>query len=201
MSSQKDPQTVYVSQNAVKLYEEIPSGRWLKTTELNGVIETSRRNVLHILDKLDECGVVERKSGAPGLAGAVKRSVHNKVVKSHKQKAREEPAALYLNNGYEVSSCSLNQADTIQIHRLVAIAEYGFEAVENSHVHHINSIPWDNRPSNLIPLSPSEHRRRESLRLLIENVPDDVLAKALELKGYPEAAEAIGAAADGPPPS
>lgn len=200
MSSQKDPTTVYVSQNAVKLYERIPSDTWLKTTELNGVIETTRRNVLHILEKLDSCGVIERKSGAPGLAGEVKRSLHDKVVKSHKQKAREEPAALYLNNGYEVSSCSLNQGDTIQIHRLVAIAEYGFEAVENSHVHHINSIPWDNRPSNLIPLTPSEHRHRESLRLSIEKADDGVLVKALELKGYPEAAEAIGAAADGPQP-
>ena len=193
--------TVYVSRNAVKLYESIPSDRWAKSTELDDTVELTPRGVRHALAKLDDSGVIQRNNGSPGIAGKVRRAAHNKVVKSHKQKAREEPAALYLNNGYEVSSCSLNQGDTIQIHRLVAIAEYGFEAVENSHVHHINSIPWDNRPSNLIPLSPSEHRRRESLRLLIENVPDDVLAKALELKGYPEAAEAIGAATDGPPPS
>jgi len=99
-------------------------------------------------------------------------------------------------NGYEVSSCSLEQSDSIGIHRLVAIAEYGIEAVAHAHVHHINSIPWDNRPTNLTPLSDKEHRRRESLRSLIESVDEEALAEALEVKNYSNAAEAVREAAD-----
>jgi len=43
-------------------------------------------------------------------------------------------------------------------HRLLAVAEYGFDAVVGNHVHHINNIPWDNRPSNIEVLSPSAHQ-------------------------------------------
>ncbi len=35
------------------------------------------------------------------------------------------------------------------IHRLVAVAEYGIEAVEENDVYHLNTVAWDNRPSNL----------------------------------------------------
>jgi len=44
------------------------------------------------------------------------------------------------------------------IHRLVAVAEYGIDKVNDSDVvHHQNGIKWDNRPSNLIPMSTSDH--------------------------------------------
>jgi hypothetical protein len=38
---------------------------------------------------------------------------------------------------------------TVLVHRLVAIAEWGFEAVADRIVHHCTEIPWDNRPSHL----------------------------------------------------
>lgn len=43
-------------------------------------------------------------------------------------------------------------------HRLLAVAEYGFDGVADKHIHHRNNIPWDNRPSNIEPLSPSSHQ-------------------------------------------
>jgi hypothetical protein len=43
------------------------------------------------------------------------------------------------------------------VHRLVAVAEYGVDAVESKHIHHKNGIPWDNRPENIEPVSPGEH--------------------------------------------
>lgn len=46
---------------------------------------------------------------------------------------------------------------TIGIHRLVAIAEYGFDQVDGKDVHHKNSIPWDNRSENLKPVTRKEH--------------------------------------------
>ena len=53
---------------------------------------------------------------------------------------------------------------SVRIHRLVAVAEYGIDAVAGKEVHHKNGIPWDNRPSNLEPLTSSEHRTLHNLR-------------------------------------
>jgi len=47
----------------------------------------------------------------------------------------------------------------VLVHRLTAIAEHGFDAVCGNDVHHKNGVRWDNRPSNLEVLDPSEHRR------------------------------------------
>jgi hypothetical protein len=38
---------------------------------------------------------------------------------------------------------------TVLVHRLVAVAEWGFDAVADRIVHHCSEIPWDNRPSQL----------------------------------------------------
>jgi hypothetical protein len=38
---------------------------------------------------------------------------------------------------------------TLLVHRLVAVANHGFEAVCDGIVHHENEIKWDNRPENL----------------------------------------------------
>jgi len=46
----------------------------------------------------------------------------------------------------------------VLIHRLLAVAEYGFDAVCDMEVHHQNGIKWDNRPDNIEVLTPSEHR-------------------------------------------
>jgi len=43
------------------------------------------------------------------------------------------------------------------VHRLVAVAHHGLEAVEGQHVHHQNGIPWDNRAENLEVLTPGDH--------------------------------------------
>jgi len=59
-------------------------------------------------------------------------------------------------NGYERWRDTTFE-EWMKVHRLVAVAEYGFEAVADKHVHHENSIPWDNRPENLTPLTPAEH--------------------------------------------
>lgn len=48
----------------------------------------------------------------------------------------------------------------VYVHRLVAVAEYGLEALKGKKVHHENEIPWDNRPENLELLTTKEHRRK-----------------------------------------
>jgi len=46
---------------------------------------------------------------------------------------------------------------TIGIHRLLAISEFGIEAVKDKVVHHKNRIPWDNRPDNIEIMTTEEH--------------------------------------------
>lgn len=53
---------------------------------------------------------------------------------------------------------------TVYVHRLVAVAEYGIEAVAGGHVHHRNGLRWDNRPENLQPLDGAAAHRREHAR-------------------------------------
>lgn len=47
----------------------------------------------------------------------------------------------------------------VRVHRLVAVAEYGFDEVKNKEIHHKNGIEWDNRPENLVPLTTTEHAK------------------------------------------
>lgn len=45
----------------------------------------------------------------------------------------------------------------VYVHRLLAVAEYGVDAVDGMVVHHKNDIKWDNRPSNLELMTASQH--------------------------------------------
>lgn len=47
-----------------------------------------------------------------------------------------------------------------EVHRLLAICEFGADAVAGMHVHHENGIPWDNRPENLELVSNSAHQSK-----------------------------------------
>jgi len=46
---------------------------------------------------------------------------------------------------------------SVYVHRLLAVAEHGFDAVGGKDVHHKNAIPWLNTPDNIEVLSRSEH--------------------------------------------
>lgn len=60
--------------------------------------------------------------------------------------------------GYEeVRNQYKGQQYSIFIHRLMAVAEYGIDQVSGVDVHHLNDIPWDNRPANIDLISRSEH--------------------------------------------
>lgn len=43
------------------------------------------------------------------------------------------------------------------VHRLLAVARFGLDAVRGVDVHHKNDVPWDNRPENLALITRSEH--------------------------------------------
>ena len=64
-------------------------------------------------------------------------------------------------SGHEQVSFTVDgQTHYYAVHKLVAIAEFGLDAVAGKIVHHKNGIPWDNRPSNLELLDDqSEHAK------------------------------------------
>lgn len=61
-------------------------------------------------------------------------------------------------DGYEWVQTKVGDSiKTVQLHRLLGVAEYGFDAVVGNDIHHSNGIPWDNRPSNIEPLERGKH--------------------------------------------
>lgn len=77
------------------------------------------------------------------------------------RRALREPPTHRFHQGYEEVCTQVNgRQKVIGIHRLVAVAEYGFDAVRGKETHHKNGIPWDNRPENIKPMSRSEHAKQ-----------------------------------------
>jgi len=68
-------------------------------------------------------------------------------------------------SGYERVGASNGKggSDFVPVHRLIAVAEYGIDAVKDKVVHHKSNIPWDNRPGNLEIMTAEEHSRMHRL--------------------------------------
>jgi transposase len=114
-----------------ELYEE----RQMSTVDIADEFD---RSISCINTNLRKCGIGLRKSN------------------------REKPPYLGTNQrGYEVLEHHDGENQRhVKLHRLVAVAEHGFDAVDGKVVHHQNGIPWDNRGQNLEPLTPQAHARR-----------------------------------------
>jgi hypothetical protein len=54
-------------------------------------------------------------------------------------------------------------SDLVRLHRLLAVAKYGIEDVEDKVVHHKNRVKWDNRPENIELMDADEHSRHHAL--------------------------------------
>lgn len=50
-----------------------------------------------------------------------------------------------------------NDERLVLVHRLLAVAVFGFDAVADKVVHHKNNVPWDNRPENIEIMTVAEH--------------------------------------------
>lgn len=57
------------------------------------------------------------------------------------------------------------EKELVYIHRLLAVAEWGFDAVAENNVHHKNDIPWDNRIENLELMNHGEHVRHHKQKV------------------------------------
>lgn len=77
------------------------------------------------------------------------------------------PGACYTTsvNGYEIwrNGSAPDRNVDVKVHRLLAVAEFGFNAVRDKHIHHKNGIKWDNRPENIGLVTPEEHGRHHAI--------------------------------------
>ena len=78
-------------------------------------------------------------------------------------------------HGYEVWWDNINgEAQIVKVHRLLAVAEFGFDAVAGKHVHHGPvEIPWATWGGNIQLKTPSDHisdHRSVSEETLIEEI-------------------------------
>lgn len=94
-------------------------------------------------------------------------------------------------NGYEIARSMTNgKVESVSIHRLLAVSEYGFDDIKGKDVHHKNGIKWDNRLENITVLDESKHKRlhienqnekkpytdKETLKKLYQNMSRKELA-------------------------
>lgn len=96
------------------------------------------------------------------VAGVTDVTIYRWVEKNDLQEFLERPemsgpdwesrrnAACFGHNsaGYEQWQCGTH-SNIVYVHRLLAVSEYGIEAVKGEDVHHRNGVKWDNRPENI----------------------------------------------------
>jgi len=115
---------------------------------------------------------VEKRLSAPQIANkhGVDKSYILELLERHdiqrrslseafQQQSLWQPAPLFMGGrGYEFWQDQTNSgADKLYVHRLLAVSEYGIDAVMEKEIHHKNGVKWDNRPGNIELVSKSEH--------------------------------------------
>jgi len=79
-------------------------------------------------------------------------------LKKHDISPTEHPYVGF-NDGYlEIHTGVDGESKHAQVHRLAAVAWFGYDEIAGKEIHHKNGVRWDNRESNLEPLSVSDHR-------------------------------------------
>jgi hypothetical protein len=124
--------------------------------------------------------------------GMILRLMNYYEISREKEVNYNAPCPFQTNtNGYEVwghPNSKKYDGTTVLVHRLVKVAEVGFDALKNKDVHHKNTIKWDNRPSNLERIDRGEHARRhkEGVPISVElaNMDESEVIEALHTAGY-----------------
>lgn len=119
---------------------------------------------LYVDQRLSERAIAEMK-GCSREVVATRLDWYGVERRSHSEAARvrnsREPPSFYTQaNGYEVCETWYEgKSETVLIHRLAAVAWYGFDAICDNVVHHRSGHKRDNREGNLQPMSGEKHGR------------------------------------------
>jgi len=94
----------------------------------------------------------------------VNKWLHKHGVEVRKSNRDKTPWHGYDEFGYEtVNTYDPDHMVQVGIHRLIAVAEGLITPQEfinsDKHIHHLNGVPWDNRPDNLEALTNTEHQQ------------------------------------------
>lgn len=102
----------------------------------------------------------------PVTIGAIKHHMEKHGIdrRTNAEANRRHTAAIRVGQyGYvRWHSTEAGRERTCSVHRLLAVSEFGIDAVKDMDVHHKNGIPWDNRAENIELLTTAEHASHHS---------------------------------------
>lgn len=147
---------------------ELYHGKGLTTREIGDRLGCTGSTVSRYLDKYD---IDTRENWKAGVEKA-KHANRKEYVE-----LRQFPSGyMYWSSKEQTESGRVNRI--VYVHRLLAIAEYGFDAVCNNDVHHNNGYKFDNRPANIELLDKAEHARKGNSQRISK---DELLAEIRRL--------------------
>lgn len=112
-------------------------------------------------------------------------------IDTRKPPYERHPSARIDTDGYlRVEHRDGESRKTLRIHRLVAVAEHGFDVVAGNDIHHKNGVPWDNRPSNLEVVDESKHRAEHNRRRNMKRNDDGTFDRLESIDGGDESSSA-----------
>jgi hypothetical protein len=151
-----------VRRDVIDVFDSVD--RFLTASQVRKMCDSdySRRSVSRVLNQLCQDGGLENRQS---VIDRRKMLYGQTSETTQMKKYRANDVNLYIDSyGYRViKHHHKGDAYIVSVHRLVALAEYGFEAVVGCHVHHKNKHPIDNRPTNLSVHASDEHTLVELL--------------------------------------
>jgi predicted transcriptional regulator len=147
-------------------------------TELVDVTVTQSQ-ITRVLSSMQRKGLVEKSKDPTDRRRVIYRATEKLQSVPH---YTAHDVKHYFSGGYSTIHHHHNgEKHSFPVHRLVAVAEHGVEAVENKHIHHKNKHPLDNSPENLVPLDVPFHKKADQLASLKMATTDEEFERLLEL--------------------
>jgi len=117
-------------------------GEMLSITEVSELLDISRMPVQRALDR-----------------HGIEAHGHGYKVANLHAGYRMAPTGYMVSYAHYYDENGDQKQDEVRIHRLMAVAEHGVDAVAGMEVHHKNGVTFDNRPENLELLSKADHAK------------------------------------------
>ena len=107
--------------------------------------DTSARTISRWLDRHD----IDARSNAEANRVRMRRE-------------RDEPFSPSANSYSRIEGYEYGEKFCVQVHRLIAAAKYGTDAIRGKHVHHIDGNPWNNSWENIAVMTNGEHQEHHN---------------------------------------